>query len=439
MFSNLSLGLQFLYTAVFMFICGYCLPYLGGFNIFALSLAAGSGALVLSNDNFINRLLTNHQIICFFIPLVLLLLLAVLFVCFWIVGLGLGMSTVPDRSSEKTFSLIFGLAGLLLVLLPAYIPFHILGAKGWLLFCAIAAFVIGTVTGIGSLVLVFEHSNGFLQYFLNLVGSIILSAGIFFMIKYSFPTGLISLGVAVLFAMCVMFLGYTGNVKAFLNERALISARLKAKTPADEKTQQFLNGRLCEALEWQSMKKVRQLIKAGADINALSCNKSSLSCALEYGGYNSEWSERKWLKIYEERYKRVKFLLDNGADPNENDVPLKYAMFSSVALQLLLDAGADVNKFDNYGENALLRAAERGNTFAVNILIEHGADINIQNNEGYTPLMKAVFWDQYSVAEILLKNNADTSIKNNEGKTVFDLTQDEKMKTLLKHSGNKTE
>lgn len=68
------------------------------------------------------------------------------------------------------------------------------------------------------------------------------------------------------------------------------------------------------------------------------------------GGFNSEWSERKWNKVYAECIKRAKFLLDKGANVNTPDVPLVKAMGTPGAFNLLLEAGADVNIKTNNGE-----------------------------------------------------------------------------------------
>ena len=55
-------------------------------------------------------------------------------------------------------------------------------------------------------------------------------------------------------------------------------------------------------------------------------------------------------------------------------------------VQLLLDAGADVEASDKYGRTPLHTACEFGNTTTVQLLLEQGADPNARNKWDRTPL-----------------------------------------------------
>ena len=55
--------------------------------------------------------------------------------------------------------------------------------------------------------------------------------------------------------------------------------------------------------------------------------------------------------------------------------------------QLLMDAGADMNAQDMYGDTALIIAAKKGNAIQLDILIKVGANVNVQDKYGNTPLM----------------------------------------------------
>ena len=58
-------------------------------------------------------------------------------------------------------------------------------------------------------------------------------------------------------------------------------------------------------------------------------------------------------------------------------------------LKLLIEAGADVNLTDRYGESPLMFAAANNNDRCIDILIQAGADVNKRNNIRSNALMKA--------------------------------------------------
>ena len=58
-------------------------------------------------------------------------------------------------------------------------------------------------------------------------------------------------------------------------------------------------------------------------------------------------------------------------------------------LKLLIQAGADVNLTDLYGETALMFAAVNNNDDCIDVLIQAGADVNKRNSMGSNALMKA--------------------------------------------------
>ena len=55
----------------------------------------------------------------------------------------------------------------------------------------------------------------------------------------------------------------------------------------------------------------------------------------------------------------------------------------------LMRAGSDVNHKNNYGDTALVRAAEGGHEELCRILLEHGADMDIKDSWGKTALDKS--------------------------------------------------
>ena len=55
-------------------------------------------------------------------------------------------------------------------------------------------------------------------------------------------------------------------------------------------------------------------------------------------------------------------------------------------LQMLLNAGADVNKAESDGHTAIMRACHHGRLGHVRLLLQHGANIDVANKSGETAL-----------------------------------------------------
>jgi ankyrin repeat protein len=94
----------------------------------------------------------------------------------------------------------------------------------------------------------------------------------------------------------------------------------------------------------------------------------------------------------------VRFLLKNGANPNDADTtsagqtPLIHAAFNghTKIIKLLLDAGADIEKKNNIpGEGPLINAVQEGKIEVAKLLLERGANPNVENTEGETVHMLA--------------------------------------------------
>ena len=82
---------------------------------------------------------------------------------------------------------------------------------------------------------------------------------------------------------------------------------------------------------------------------------------------------------------------------------------------LLMAAGADVNKTTANGETALMYAAKSGYTMGVNALIDAGADVNVFDNEGFSPLMNAIFREHTEVIECLIKAGVEVNTASRRG------------------------
>ena len=203
---------------------------------------------------------------------------------------------------------------------------------------------------------------------------------------------------------------------------------------------------LIEASGEGTVSKVRELIKAGVDVNGLNKQKHSpLMAAAECA-----------------RKSVIQLLLKNGADPNlkgkNRETALGFAVFRgdptcvevllkagadpdvrkkvlgvpftllnlAVApgwveiVQLLLKAGARVNE-EYWGSVPITTAASNEKMKCMEVLMDAGANLDHQNNQGWTALMEAARHGKPEVAKFLLTNGASTNLQNRDGLTALSL------------------
>jgi uncharacterized protein len=122
----------------------------------------------------------------------------------------------------------------------------------------------------------------------------------------------------------------------------------------------------------------------------------------------------------------VKALLNAGADINTKnrfgDTALTKAVYKghTDVVQVLLDAGASTEVAWNRGETPLFEAAQRGYDGIVKALIDKGANANYRSSRnGWTPLMIAVAEGHSTTASILLGAHADVNLTNKKGRSAL--------------------
>jgi serine/threonine-protein phosphatase 6 regulatory ankyrin repeat subunit B len=131
----------------------------------------------------------------------------------------------------------------------------------------------------------------------------------------------------------------------------------------------------------------------------------------------------------------VEILIEAGADVNQKNTNGDTALMlvsmpdffselflgrhidKAIAEKLLEAADVNVNIQNNEGDTALIISAKTGKKELVEILIKADADVNIQNNEGYTALMYASKKGYEEIVEMLINAKADANIRNKKGKT----------------------
>lgn len=121
-------------------------------------------------------------------------------------------------------------------------------------------------------------------------------------------------------------------------------------------------------------------------------------------------------------------------------------------INYLLDANANPNITNNYGNNALIVAANHRRPRVAKALIAKGVTLNVQNRDGNTAVIVAIQSVQpeqeknekrsvkarYEVVEVVLKAGANPNLKNKNGKTALQIAQSRNLNgivTLLKKSG----
>ena len=99
------------------------------------------------------------------------------------------------------------------------------------------------------------------------------------------------------------------------------------------------------------------------------------------------------------------------------------------AIARTLQAGADVNTRDAYGQTPLMYAAAANSTNAVVRLIGDGARVNAKSSAGWTALMYAAR-DNPGALESLLTRGADPSLSNNDGQTALDIARSSNLEAV---------
>ena len=137
-----------------------------------------------------------------------------------------------------------------------------------------------------------------------------------------------------------------------------------------------------------NLENVKELIEAGADVNAEDYSGTPLTAAVE-NGY----------------HKLVELLLNTGADVDQRDffgeTPIFYAAYSKCA-DLLIKAGADVNVRGMNDTTPLLQAAYNGSVNCAKSLIKARAPLNVENSYEFNALSSSLAYSSKGVNSTLV-------------------------------------
>ena len=99
-------------------------------------------------------------------------------------------------------------------------------------------------------------------------------------------------------------------------------------------------------------------------------------------------------------------------DPDTGHTPLMFAAFHGhlEVTKLLLDHGADPNKFCGENKFSPLLNAIKGNYVPlIKLLLEYGADVNLSHQNSTSPLMVALYFGYKESCEVLIRSGANVN------------------------------
>ena len=101
----------------------------------------------------------------------------------------------------------------------------------------------------------------------------------------------------------------------------------------------------------------------------------------------------------------------------------------ALRLAEMLEAGAEIDTLDRYGQTALMLAARNGHYEAVSVLIDADADLDHTAKYNLSALMLAALNDRLEVVEQLMEAGADSEIEGSgapgfAGKTALEIAED---------------
>jgi ankyrin repeat protein len=198
------------------------------------------------------------------------------------------------------------------------------------------------------------------------------------------------------------------------------------------------HGDLLRAAAAGNAEVVVQVLESGADINAISPERSALSTAASHGrreivdlllvrgaaldGVDERTGITPLLAALIGREPEIAaFFIEKGADVNRKvdaggGVDVTPLMFATAIknmdlIRAIADAGADLGARTGLGEPALILAADNGWVEGAALFLERGADVNARMKNGWTALMRAAMKGHTDVVLLLLENKADIALK----------------------------
>ena len=220
--------------------------------------------------------------------------------------------------------------------------------------------------------------------------------------------------------------------------RNIVLNALNSKVENKKKLDEQLINVICDSKTKSDvkLKKVKYLVRLGANVNQKVNGKSLLKIAREKGDKEiEEVIKENLMKSFEKLLDGDKFerVLDDCEYANEHKVVVSEEkainlgkkfwkrngdLKSAKEIEVLILQGADVDVQVNEGRTALM-CASREREDVVRILLEAGADVNIKDEDGWTALTDAAYGGLKEVVEMLLQKGADVNHTGDAGWTAL--------------------
>lgn len=171
----------------------------------------------------------------------------------------------------------------------------------------------------------------------------------------------------------------------------------------------------CTALHYAArdgrLKVAKWLIGKGADIKAVDNNMNTV---LHHSIRNGKWEFVEQLFV----------VFESDADLDKMNPHCEDALLASKSdrlevVEYLIQAGADINATDKYGQTVLHQTARYEHWEFVELLVEKGADVNAKNIDDETVLHHATMHEAWEVVEWLIEKGADDEVLWNDPKIIF--------------------
>ena len=192
-----------------------------------------------------------------------------------------------------------------------------------------------------------------------------------------------------------------------------------AKPPS---RQSILQLRLIEASREGDLSDLRELIDQGAYVDGeILASNDKNTALLNSIGFR--------VGLDNSNYQKVRFLLEQKADPNKLGKTFAYCCYLYKPLHVAVKNSSlyfkyDIDSYESHISQMIL-----------DVLIDYGAHVSGVDENNMTPLHHAAKESNVYATRLLLKNNAKVMSKDNNGKTPLDYAESGEMIQLLKKYG----